>query len=602
MDPGRAASFQVRAQHYHTPRGGFKGSGGASGSGRLRGGILSRVNARRTALLALPLFVLALLGQAPAPPRPQRPAAPAAPTVTLDGRLVDVPVTLGPGGPLVALAPLAGLLGGTLSQGEAGESYNLRIGETEVILGVGSAVVTVGDGIASLSQPPTDGAHGIQVPVDFLDRTFGDLGGYAFDWRPEQQRLIVGRRSARELNVALDVVYLQGMTTVVLQFDGTPRYRLREQPGTVTMELLGDRLAPQATPPRVDNPLVRDVQIGTQQVVLALAPGAEVESYVLENPFRLVFDVHQPAVTTPSTPVYTPSDLPPGIRTIVIDPGHGGSETGAVGPSGALEKELTLLLAQTLAARLQGRMPVRVVLTRTEDANLPHDNRTAIANQNKADLFISIHLNSSLGAGATGAETYFLSSRATDAGAARAAEAENRAAEAPQGTETRDPAADDLQLILWDLAQAHHLAESQRFAGLVQAELNEALQLKDRGVKQAPFRVLRGAAMPAVLVELGFLSNPEEEQKLQDPAYRAELAEALVRAVARYKELVEAPAQGSAAAPCAGRPGATPGAAPGAAPRGGQPARPEMPGLVQRSTPQPSPAAGRPPGKGRPTP
>jgi N-acetylmuramoyl-L-alanine amidase len=564
------------------------------------------VNARRTSLLALPLIALVLLGQAPQP----GPRATAAPTVLVEGRLVEVPVTLGPGGPLVALAPLAELLDGTLAPGEAGESYTLRVGETEVILGIGSAVVTVGDNIASLSQPPTRGEDGPLVPLDFLNRTFGDLAGYSFDWRPEQQRLTVGRRSAREINVALDVVYLQGMTTVVLQFDATPRYRLREQAGQVTVEMLGDRLAAPIAPPVVENPLVPQVQIAPQQVVLTLAPGAEVESYVLENPFRLVFDVHQPAaVTTPSAPAYTPTELPPGIRTIVIDPGHGGTETGAVGPSGVLEKELTLLLAQTLAARLQGRMPVRVLLTRYEDANLPHDNRTAIANQNKADLFVSIHLNSSLGAGANGAETYFLSSRATDPLAARSAAAENLAASptpsptpgaVPSGeTAPRDPAEDDLQLILWDLAQAHHLSESQRFAGLIQAELNQALQLKNRGVKQAPFRVLMGAAMPAVLVELGFLSNPDEEKKLQDPAYRAELAEALVRAIARYKEQVEAPAPGApgatapgAAAPgTPGAPGASlpPGTRPGPAPPAAAPgARPAQP---PTASPRPKPSS-----------
>ncbi|HYH44875.1 MAG TPA: N-acetylmuramoyl-L-alanine amidase [Thermoanaerobaculia bacterium] len=555
------------------------------------------MNARRTSLLALPLIALVLLGQVPQPG--QRPFA-AAPTVMVEGRLVEVPVTLGPGGPMVALAPLAELLGGTLAPGEAGESYTLRVGETEVILGIGSAVVTVGDSIASLSQPPTRGEDGPLVPLDFLNRTFGDLAGYSFDWRPEQQRLTVGRRSAREINVALDVVYLQGMTTVVLQFDATPRYRLREQAGQVTVEMLGDRLAAPVAPPVVENPLVPQVQIAPQQVVLTLASGAEVESYVLENPFRLVFDVHQPAaLTAPSTPAYTPIELPPGIRTIVIDPGHGGTETGAVGPSGVLEKELTLLLAQTLAARLQGRMPVRVLLTRYEDANLPHDTRTAIANQNKADLFVSIHLNSSLGAGANGAETYFLSSRATDPLAARSAAAENVAAPPSptpsptpgavrsDGAEPRDPAAEDLQLILWDLAQAHHLSESQRFAGLIQAELNQALQLKNRGVKQAPFRVLMGAAMPAVLVELGFLSNPDEEKKLQDPAYRAELAEALVRAIARYKEQVEGVAPGVPGAPG----GTTPGAPGAAVPPGTRPgSAPPAAGPGARPTPPPAPS------------
>jgi len=181
------------------------------------------------------------------------------------------------------------------------------------------------------------------------------------------------------------------------------------------------------------------------------------------------------------------------------------------------------------------------VLTRDEDASLPLDTRSAIANQNKADLFVSIHLNSSLGSRARGAETFFLSMEASDARAAEVAAAENRAAAA--GGE--DPLY-DLQLILWDLAQSYHLAASQRVAALIQEELNTTLGLRDRGVKQAPFRVLMGAAMPAVLVELGFLSNPEEEERLKDPAYRGELVEALVRAIGRYREEVDARAAAQA--------------------------------------------------------
>ena len=109
---------------------------------------------------------------------------------------------------------------------------------------------------------------------------------------------------------------------------------------------------------------------------------------------------------------------------------------------------------------------------------------------------------------------------------------------APPGAETSQ---DDLRLILWDLAQTRHLSESQRLANLIQGEFNETLKLKDRGVKQAPFRVLMGAAMPAVLVEVGFLSNPEEEGKLQDADYRSDLVESLVRAVTRYKPRATAP-------------------------------------------------------------
>jgi N-acetylmuramoyl-L-alanine amidase len=454
--------------------------------------------------------------------------------VVLDGHELPVAVSITPGGPMFALKPLVDGLGGQLTSDDSGESYNLKIEDTEVVSGIGNAIITVGENIVSLSQPPVRGEGGPQVPLDFLRKTYGTVSGFAFDWRPEEARLVISRRETREIKVALDVVHLQGMTTVVLQFPETPRYRVNQQEGVVEVQLLADRLAP---PPRrkVDDSLVQDVVFSPQQVRIQLVPDAEVESYLLDNPFRLVFDVHRrSAAPVQAGPSAATTDLRSNVRTIVVDPGHGGVETGAIGPDGVDEKDLTLVLARDLEARLTQRLPVRVVLTRTDDSKLPLDSRTAIANQNKADLFISLHLNSSLGAGAHGAETYFLSSQATDTRAASAADTENQDAAAPapdNGQETQD-----LQMILWDLAQSHHLAESQRFAGMVQAELNQALDLKDRGVKQAPFRVLMGAAMPAVLVELGFISNPEEEAKLQNPAYRADLIDALVRAIGRYLE------------------------------------------------------------------
>ena len=491
---------------------------------------LHRLVLLATLLLALPLLVAAQIGRPEAPPR--------GPVVVLDGRELAVPVTITPGGPLFALKPLVDSLGGQLGSDD-GESFNLKIDATEVVTGIGNAIITVGEEIVSLSQPPVRGEGGPLVPLDFLRKTWGTVSGYSFDWRPEESRLIISRRESREIKVTLDVVHLQGMTTVVLQFPETPRYRINQQPGAVEVQVLADRLAPPVRK-KVEDSLVQDVTFAPQLVHIQLVPDAEVESYLLDNPFRLVFDVHRKsAAPVPVGPSAAVADLRSSTRTIVVDPGHGGTETGAIGPGGVAEKELTLVLARDLEARLTQRLPVRVVLTRNDDSKLPLDARTAVANQNKADLFISIHLNSSLGSGAHGAETYFLSSQASDTRAESAAATENvggaAAPAADAGQETQD-----LQMILWDLAQSHHLAESQRFAGLVQAELNQALELKDRGVKQAPFRVLMGAAMPAVLVELGFISNPDEEAKLQNPAYRADLVEALVRAVSRYLEASQA--------------------------------------------------------------
>jgi N-acetylmuramoyl-L-alanine amidase len=501
---------------------------------------------------------------APPPPSPQGGGGRSG--VTLEGKEIAVPVTISPSGPMFGLTPLVEALGGQMTSDESGESITLRLADKDVVIGPGNAIITVGDNIVSLSQPPSRGEGGLQVPVDFLKKTFGDLLGYSFDWRPETSRLTIARRGSREMGVTLDVVHLQGMTTVVLQFPDEPHYQIdRSQAGLIRVQMLSDRLTP-PPPKEVQDPLVQGVTIEPQQVRIQLASGAQAESYILEHPFRLVFDIHPTAAVEVDTA--QPAERgrqAPGIHTIVIDPGHGNVETGAIGPGGVQEKDLTLEFARNLAGKL-GRLGVQTLLTRTDDSRVDLDARAAVANQNKADLFISIHLNSSLGGGAFGTETYFLSPQASDPRAARSAAAENSAPAAAATTAPGAPGApaaaaaeqQDVDLILWDLAQSHHLAESQRFANMIQAELNETLQIKDRGVKQAPFRVLKGATMPAVLVELGFISNPEEEKKLQDPAYRDQLVEALVRAVARYKASVEGTPVAAAAPATPGAPAAGP--------------------------------------------
>jgi N-acetylmuramoyl-L-alanine amidase len=558
-------------------------------------------------VVLLPVLVAAQ-GERPPAPAPGAPAAAGAgarSAVALEGREIPVPVTIGPNGPMFGLSPLVEALGGKLATDEAGESITLHLADKDVVIGAGNSIITVGDTIVSLSQPPARGEGGLQVPVDFLKKTYGDLMGYAFEWHPESSRLTIARRGNRDLAVSLDVVHLQGMTTVVLQFPDEPHYQIdRSQPGAITVHMLSDRLLPPNPPKEIQDPLVQGVAITPQQIRLQLSPAAQAESYVLANPFRLVFDVHPTSsVEVPARPA-TPAAQAPGIHTIVIDPGHGGVETGAIGPSGVQEKELTLGLARELSSRL-GRLGVQTILTRNDDTLVRLDERPAIANQNKADLFVSIHLNSSLGAGAHGTETYFLSPQATDPRAARSAADENRAntantsttdgAPVPSGAEQQD-----VDLILWELAQSRHMAESQRLANLIQGEFNEELQLKDRGVKQAPFRVLVGATMPAVLVELGFISNPDEEKKLQDATYRGQLVDALARAIAKYKAAVE----GQPAA-ATGAPGAVPSAQPPAAgPATGQPSppapSPAAPAPSAGSPAKPAkPPATKPPGKPR---
>ena len=450
-------------------------------------------------------------------------------------------------GLLVELEPIVSRLGGRLEVGPLRQSYNLAIGETVLVVVPGSPAITSGTEIQALSQPPALVDGRLLVPLELLERSYGAQLGVNFTWDGARSVLSVVRPPQRELPLEVGLVHLQGVTTVVLQFPDAPRFRVVRGAGFYEVVMVGDRIVPPPQGPRVDDPWVRRIEVTPERIRLELAPDCAAESYTLRTPFRLVFDVFKESpVTAPVTPALPRNSARRAIRTVVIDPGHGGKETGAIGPAGSAEKELALLIAKTLATRLEQTLGVHTVLTRNDDIDLGLDERSALANQNKADLFLSIHLNSSIGRGALGAETYFLSLQASDQRAADAAAVENYvgAAVAPAGS-----ADFELQLLLWDLAQSQHLAASQRLATLIQAELNRDLDLRDRGVKQAPFRVLMGAAMPAVLVEVGFISTRDEEQRLRTPEYRAQLVETLVRAVGRFKLEYETGSAASAGAP-----------------------------------------------------
>jgi N-acetylmuramoyl-L-alanine amidase len=201
------------------------------------------------------------------------------------------------------------------------------------------------------------------------------------------------------------------------------------------------------------------------------------------------------------------------------------------------------------------------VLTRDDDSVVSLDQRTALAKQYKADLFLSVHLNAAVVKDAKGSETYYLSLEASDELARKAAEAENVST-------TPNPTA-DLNLILWDLAQQAYIEESSLFAQSIQEEMNAATSVANRGVKQAPFKVLVGATMPAALVEVGFISNAEEAAKLQSDAFQTLMVDALTRAVQKYKTnyetrigLIQPPAPAaSATTPAAPATATTPPAA-----------------------------------------
>jgi N-acetylmuramoyl-L-alanine amidase len=221
--------------------------------------------------------------------------------------------------------------------------------------------------------------------------------------------------------------------------------------------------------------------------------------------------------------------------TVVLDPGHGGEQEGAISPAGTKEKDLALDIARRIAARLK-RDGAKVILTRSGDIGVPLANRAAIATAIRADLFVSVHLNSMPTAeqrrSSRGVETYFLSADASDTHASAVAAREN--ADRLAGEPEPDPA-DPVAAILDDLADAASLSGSSRLAYAVHERLVERLGVEDRGVKQAPFYVLAGARMPAVLLEVGFISHEDEARRLATREYQDRIAEAVTEGIAAFR-------------------------------------------------------------------
>ena len=217
--------------------------------------------------------------------------------------------------------------------------------------------------------------------------------------------------------------------------------------------------------------------------------------------------------------------------TVVIDAGHGGEDEGARGVNGLFEKDLVLEVARALAALLR-RAGLNVVMTRERDVFVPLEQRTNLANDARADLFISVHANAANDAGARGSETYFMSLEASDEHARGVALRENESFAAKPGESGAD--ADPLVAILGDLIANEHLTESSEFARAAQLRLARLDSGPSRGVKQAPFVVLAGVQMPAALVEIGFLTHPAEARDLRSARRRGAIAAGLAEAVLEH--------------------------------------------------------------------
>ena len=350
-------------------------------------------------------------------------------------------------------------------------------------------------------------------------------------------------------------------TRVVIDANGETRFSHRllkkdpsiKKPQRLYVDLSNSRLGKdlkKVIP--IDDNLLSDARAGqythdSVRVVVDIKSFKTYKIFSLKNPFRIVIDVwggttvasRQPDTRTQANNIPAPKKIPPGalakqlalgVSRIVVDPGHGGRDYGAPGYiRGVHEKNVVLSLGKRLAQMIREELKCDVVMTRSGDRFLTLEERTAIANTHNADLFISLHTNALRDRRAYGIETYFLN-LATDDEAIRVAARENA---------TSAKNISDLDTILNDLMQNAKINESSRLAGFVQNAVCRQLQqkysrIRNKGVKQAPFYVLIGAQMPAILIETSFISNPRECKRLNDPQYQKKMCEGIVKGIRNY--------------------------------------------------------------------
>ncbi len=494
---------------------------------------LRRLSLRSAATAAL----LACLAAAPAMQAPP----PAPYTVLLPEGRQPLAVRVIGGQEMLALDELAKLFDLTVREDTLAGGLAISTKTQTIALTPGQGLASVGGRVISLPAPPARDGRAWFVPVDFVPRALGPALGTRFELRRPSRLIIGGDLRVPRIATQAD----PQPTGLRLTFNVAPA-----TPHTVTQE--GSRLvvkfdahALDANLPASPSPeLVPSIRAAETGAGIEIDLGPRFASFrAADAPGdrgagRIVLDLVAAGETTAAKPVPEPAVDPPplleltpvtGLRTIVIDAGHGGDEHGARGPQGTLEKDVTLAVARRLKGAIEARLGARVILTRDGDQTVGLDERAAVANNNKADLFLSLHANASARPAASGAEVFYLS--LADYG-----EEAQRAAQSSMPVPVLGGGVRDIEVIRWEMAQARHIDESAKFAGLVEGALRERVPMSVRALQQAPFRVLVGANMPAVLVEMGFISNPEQEKQLASEAFQGSLVQALLDSLVRFRD------------------------------------------------------------------
>lgn len=485
------------------------------------------------------------------------------PTVRLDGRR------------MVAVSQLASSFDLSIADAPQAGRLTLMREDRIIVLTANEGLVSVAGQLVALPSPPLERDGEWYVPIDFIGRALALVHDEPVELRRRSGLVLLG--AVRVPQVVARYQRSGRQSRLRLMVTPATEHVVEQDANRLVITLDADALDLEFRDVRPD-PLVSSIRAVDGSPALAIDLRENFGSFTtttepaLGGAVEVVIDLQPrpaevtravpprtppPGTSAGPTPTARPGPLGPGsgpalaapgetgadaglpalselaprreIRAIAIDAGHGGDDTGTRGPKGALEKDVTLAVAQRLRNRIESELGLRVVLTRTGDATVSLDERAAIANNDRADLFISLHANASVRETATGAEVFYLSlaeygDEARDAGFTG------------QLVPTVGGGTRVLNIVPWEMAQLRHVDQSVRWAETVADELSQRVPMSPRGLQQAPFRVLVGANMPALVLEMGFISNPDQEAQLTSTTFQSSIVSGLLRSIIRYRD------------------------------------------------------------------
>lgn len=506
-------------------------------------GIDAEVTRNPKTVLCASMF--ALLGLAVLPSG--QGATPTSPLMLLtrDGR-APLPTTLVGRQELVALDDLVGPFRIAVRDDTVANAVTVTYKDKSILLTPDQPFVSVAGRLVSLPAPLTRSGRRWLVPVEFINRAFALVYEEPIELRKPSRLLIVGKLRVPRIEARYQA--LGADLRITFDISPTVGHAIVQDSRRLLVRLEADALDAAMAAPPAQTVLAGVMMLDRNTIELDL--GQRFASYrssllsLTPGSSRVVVDLLS---TAPDTTVAPPSSPPPSpdtslaalstpriaIRTIVLDPGHGGEDAGVRGPTGVLEKDVTLAVARRLKAAIETRYGIRVLETRDDDRLVGLDDRASYANNNKADVFISLHANASLNPEVKGAEVFYLGFDKYADQARRQAQLEGAVLPVVGGGSRQ------IDLVLWDLAQAKYVDQSAVLARIMDGQLRSTINVSPLGVQQGPMRVLVGVNMSAVLVEIGYLTNPDEEQALASGAYQTSIAQGLTDAIAPFRDHLE---------------------------------------------------------------